>query len=131
MNRRKSIQTLAAASAAAALSTMEAAPMTAIQLHVDLEVDPAKTKTLETTFKNTFEPVIRKQPGFVDVKLLRFKKAMVGNGPGKFNYRLLISFQTEEHRLKWVASSEHQRVWPEMEKNLTGAKYVPWLYDVA
>ena len=105
--------------------------MTAIQLHVDLEVDPQKEATLAATFKKTFEPTIRKQPGFVDVKLLKFRKAMAGAGPGKFNYRLLISFQTEEQRVKWVASAEHQRVWPEMEKNLTGQKYVPWLYDVA
>jgi len=128
MNRRKSIQTLAAASAAAMLP-VEAA-MTAIQLHVELEVDPKKEATLASTFKKTFEPTIRKQAGFVDVKLLKFRKAMAGAGPGKFNYRLLISFQTEDLRLKWVASADHQRVWPEMEKNLTGQKYLPWLYDV-
>jgi len=104
--------------------------MTAIQLHVDLEVDPQKEATLAATFKKTFEPIIRKQPGFVDVKLLKFRKAMAGAGPGKFNYRLLIGFQTEEHRMQWVASAEHQRVWPAMEKNLTGQKYMPWLYDV-
>lgn len=132
MNRRQSLNALAALGAAAGVAMERAeAATTAIQLHVDLEVDPAKEKTIVSTFKNTFEPVIRKQPGFVDVKLLKFRKAMAGSGPGKWNFRLLISFQTEEQRTKWVASAEHQRVWPEMEKNLTGQKYMPWLYDVA
>jgi heme-degrading monooxygenase HmoA len=130
MNRRKSIHTLAAASAAA-MFPLEAAPVNAIQLHVDLEVDPAKEKTLVATFKSTFEPTIRKQKGFVDVKLLKFRQDMTGKPPGRFNYRLLISFQTEELRQQWVASADHQRVWPEMEKNLTGQKYVPLLYDIA
>jgi heme-degrading monooxygenase HmoA len=30
-------------------------------------------------------------------------------------FRLVIEFESEELRLKWVASDLHQRVWPKME----------------
>lgn len=129
MNRRRSLKTLAALTAGAAALPVEAAAGP-IQLHVNLEVDPAKEAEFTANFKKTFQPTIRKQAGFVDVKLLKFRQAMVGGGPGAFNYRLLISFQTEELRQKWVASADHQQAWPTLEKCLKGAKYVPWLYDV-
>ena len=100
-----------------------------IQLHVELEVDPAKEAELLKNFKSTFKPTISKQPGFVDVKLLKMRSAPVGEAP-KTKYRLLISFQTEEQRLKWVAADDHQRVWPTIEKTLTGKKFSAVLYDI-
>lgn len=120
--------------ASAGTATAVAAPpaaASAIQLHVDLEVDPAKDKDLNANFRNTFRPTISKQPGFVEVKLLKFREAKVGTKPAGFNYRLLISFQTEEQRTKWVASADHQRVWPTIESCLKGAKFAAMLYDVA
>ncbi|MEZ5399709.1 MAG: hypothetical protein R2729_08560 [Bryobacteraceae bacterium] len=101
-----------------------------IQLHVDLEVDPTREKEMLDNYRTIFHPAIRKQPGFLDVKMLKFREAMVG-GPSAFNYRLLISFRTEEQRRTWVASDLHQRAWPTIEKCLKGAKYQPWLYDIA
>ena len=130
MNRRSSFKTLAAAVAAAS-SIPAFGAGNAIQLHVDLEVDPAKEKEFLNNFKTSFQPTIRKQPGFVDVKMLKFRQAMAGPGPKNWNYRLLIGFQTEEQRQKWVANDEHQRVWPMLEGALKGAKYQPWLYDIA
>ncbi len=130
MNRRTSLKTLAAVAAGSAAVPSEAA-VNPIQLHVDLEVDMAKEKELLANFRNTFKPTISKQPGFVEVKLMKFRKAMVGNGPGNWNYRLLISFQTEEQRTKWVAADDHQRAWPTIEKCLKGAKAAAWLYDIA
>jgi len=128
MNRRTSIKAIAAVGAAAALPAPAAA--NPIQLHVDLDVDTVKEKDLVANFQKVFQPTIRKQPGFVDVRLLKFRKAMVGEGPGKWSYRLLISFQTEEQRLKWVASDDHQKVWPTIERNLKGTKFAAWLYDI-
>ena len=131
MTRRQSSLAIATAGAAVIFhSCVKASPMKAIQLHVDLEVDPARTTAIEEVFRNTFEPTIRRQPGFVAVALLRLRNEAPGAAAGKFNYRLLISFETEEQRKQWVATAEHQRVWPEMEKNLTGAKYNSVLYDV-
>jgi len=125
------------ASLAAALAAMSAPVLPAagaagkpIQLHVDLEVAPGKEATLETNFRKIFEPTISRQPGFVEVKLMKFRKAMVGKGMPRFSYRLLISFKTEEQRMTWVASADHQRAWPALEAQLKGAKLVALLYDL-
>jgi heme-degrading monooxygenase HmoA len=127
MTRRQSMMTLTAAAAALPAS----AAGNPIQLHVDLEVDLGKEKEMLKNYTGTFRPAITKQPGFVDVKLLKFRKAMAGEPPKSWNYRLLISFQTEEQRVRWVATDLHQKVWPTIESCLKGAKYQPLLYDVA
>jgi heme-degrading monooxygenase HmoA len=100
-----------------------------IQLHVDLEAAEGRHAALVEAFHSVFEPVIRRQPGFVSVQLLSFRQAMQG-APPAMKHRLVISFETEEQRLIWVASEDHQRVWPAIEANLAGEKYVPVLYDV-
>lgn len=125
MNRRQHIGVLAGA----ALSAAETASAP-IQLHVDLEVDPAKEKELLANFRNVFRPTIRKQPGFVDVKLLKLRSALAGKAPDNCAFRLLISFQTEALRLQWVKSDDHQKAWPTLEKTLKGAKTIVLLYDV-
>ena len=102
----------------------------AIQLHVDLEVDPSKEKEMVENYRNIFQPTIRQQAGFVDVKLLKLREALFGARQGKAKYRLLISFQTEAQRKSWVATDEHQRVWPSIAGTLTGSKYTAILYDV-
>jgi hypothetical protein len=93
-----------------------------IELHVDLDVEPAKEKDLVSTFHTVFEPTIGKQPGFVFVSLLKLRGAAIA-------YRLVISFATEEQRIGWVATDDHQRVWPQMEKNLRGVKFTTALWD--
>lgn len=128
MNRRRYLQTVAVAALAKAAPGAQANP---IQLHVDLDVDPAREQEMLRSYRNTFRPAIVKQPGFVDVKLLKLRKAMAGPPPANAPYRLIISFQTEEDRVKWVGTATHQKVWPTMEKTLRGAKYTAVLYDAA
>ena len=128
MNRRRSITTIAAATLSAAIPAVAASP--GIQLHVDLNVDPAKEKELLKNFASTFQPTIKKQPGFIDVKLMKLRKVAKGVGPVNTNFRLLISFQTEEQRLQWVASDVHQKVWPSIENNLRGDKLSAVLFDL-
>ncbi len=125
MNRRQHIGALAGA----ALSAAETAGAP-IQLHVDLEVDPAREKELLANFGNVFRPAIRRQPGFVDVKLLKLRSALAGKAPANCSFRLLISFQTEALRLQWVKSDDHQKAWPTIEKTLKGVKTIVLLYDV-
>ena len=130
VNRRNSLKALAAAAALALPAAEAAGAANPIQLHVDLDVAPGKDKTLEANFQKIFRPTIGRQPGFVEVKLLKFRKAMMGEGPRNSSYRLLISFQTEEQRVTWVASGDHQKAWPTIEAQLKGAKFSAWLYDV-
>src|SRR5262245_36212297 len=121
MKRRESLKVLAAAPLLhqAALAQSK----NPIQLHVDLEIDPAKEKEMLANYAKIFRPAITKQPGFVEVKLMKLRNAVVGKAPAPFTHRLVISFQTEEQRQKWVATDLHQKVWPEMEKTMKGAKY--------
>lgn len=128
MNRRKYLKTLVAAGATSALPAQAAAGP--IQLHVDLDVDSAREQEMLANYHQTFRPAISRQPGFVEVKMLKLRSAVVGPAPANANYRLLISFQTEQQRQTWVATAEHQKVWPTIEKNLKGAKYSAILYDV-
>ncbi|MEK7405685.1 MAG: antibiotic biosynthesis monooxygenase [Acidobacteriota bacterium] len=123
MRRRTCLTSLVAAALPAA-----AAP-NPIQLHVDLDVDPAKEKDLVAAFRKVFRPAISKQPGFVNVRLLKLRQAVVGEAPKDASYRLLISFQTEEQRQTWVKTDDHQQAWPAIEKTLRG-KVTALLYDV-
>ncbi len=100
-----------------------------IQLHVDLDVAPGKEAELVKNFKSVFRPAISKQPGFVDVKLLKLRTTPMGDAP-KTKYRLIISFQTEEQRTTWVATADHQRAWPSIENLLVGKKFGAVLYDI-
>ncbi|MCC6861357.1 MAG: antibiotic biosynthesis monooxygenase [Bryobacterales bacterium] len=125
MNRRNALKTLAVAGGAQALPAQSKRP---IQLHVDLDVDPARENEMLANFRKVFRPVISKQPGFVSVRMLRFREAMQGAAPAN-KYRLVISFQTEEQRKTWVATDDHQRVWPSIENTLRHKNYLVILYD--
>ena len=129
MNRRDCLKAIGIAPAAA-VSLQAADAAHPIQLQLDLEVDPAKEKEMLTNYKNTFRPAISKQPGFVDVKLMKLRTEMAGKAPANCTYRLLLSFQTEEQRKAWVATPLHQKVWPTIENTLKGTKYIALLYDV-
>jgi heme-degrading monooxygenase HmoA len=125
MTRRKSMAALGAALAAPLAAAHEP-----IQLHVDLDVTPGKEAEMTKNFKTVFRPVISKQPGFVDVKLMKMRSALKGTAPSNAPYRLVISFKTEEQRLTWVKTDDHQRVWPSIENTLRGAKFGAVLYDL-
>jgi hypothetical protein len=129
MNRRKYLKTIAA------LGTISTAAPAAggnpIQLHVEMEVEPAREKELLTNYRQTFRPAIVKQPGFVDVKLMKLRSVASGTAKSSAPYRLLISFQTEEQRLKWVATDLHQQVWPTLSKTLKNPEgVIAILYDL-
>ena len=74
-NLMKAFVALGAGSAAAS-----AASLKPIQLHTDLEVKPEAEKQLLEDFDKLFLPRIRKAPGFIDAKLLKFRKANDATG---------------------------------------------------
>jgi len=113
------------------VSTVAAQPArNPIQLHVDLDVNPAQENEMVSNFRKVFRPTISKQPGFVAVTLLKLRNVMAGDFAKNWNYRLIISFQTEEQRLAWVKTDDHQRAWPTIEKTLRGNKFKAVLYDI-
>ncbi len=126
MNRRQYLATLAAAGSAI---SAPAAPPNPIQLHVELDVLPGREKEMIANFRKVFRPTIRKQPGFVGVTLLQMRSALAGPAPST-KYRLIISFKTEEERLTWVKTDDHQKAWPTIENTLRDKKFTAVLYDI-
>jgi len=100
-----------------------------IQLHVDLAVDPAREQEMLHNFHTIFGPAASKQPGFIDVKMLRLRSALGGAAPTGANYRFELIFASEEQRQAWVATATHQQVWPTIERTLTSKNYTVLLYD--
>lgn len=131
MKRRRWLQSLLAAAAGSAMA--KAAPQSSthpIRLDVDLNVDPAKEKEMLHNFETIFRPEAVKYPGYIDVKMVKLRSALQGQAPAAMNYRFSLTYETEEMRQKWVASPQHKRVWPTIEKTLSDQHYTVLLFDV-
>ncbi len=83
-----------------------------IELHIYVEPYEGKEKNLEAVFKKEFVPAISVQKGFEKVTLLKRRD-------NSREYLIVLAFETEEHRLKWVESKEHQIVWPKIVEQCT------------
>src|SRR3982750_1221891 len=100
-----------------------------IHLFVEMEVDRKSEKEMLNNFHNIFVPEAKKHPGFISVKMLKFRKVMLGTAP-PVNYRFELEFESEELRQNWIASPEHKRVWPTVEKFIkTPSTYPVVLFD--
>ncbi len=128
MKRRTCLKTVLAGAAGGVLPGAPAEHP--IQLHVDLSVDPAKESEMLRNFRTVFRPAASKQPGYVDVKMLKLRAALQGEAPPGANYRFVLTFASEELRKQWVASATHQKVWPTIENTLKSKNYTVLLYDV-
>jgi hypothetical protein len=128
MKRRTCLKTILAAGASATGSRAD--PGHPIELHVDLAVNPAKEKEMLHNFETIFRPEAAKHPGYIDVKMLKLRTALQGSAPAGVNYRFSLTYRSEELRQKWVASAEHQKVWPAIEDTLSSKNYTVLLFDV-
>ena len=131
MKRRSYLKNMAAATVAAAFPSFAETASKAIQLHVDLSVDPAKETQMLDIFHHQFGPAAAKQPGFIDAKMIKLRQALQGSAPSGANYRFVLQFQTEEQRQHWIATPIHQKLWPTIENTLTSKDYTVLLYDVS
>ena len=130
MNRRTWLKGMAAVAGAQAAKKQAAAGKRPIQLHVDLAVDPKREQEMLTNFENIFRPVAQRQPGFIELKMLKLSSAIRGPAPAGGKYRFSLTFESEELRQKWIASKDHDKAWPEIEKTLTDKNFGILLYDV-
>ena len=128
MKRRACLKTLLAAGAGSA-AVRAASAARPIQLFVDLSVDPAREKEMLHNFQTIFRPAAVKFAGYIDVKMLKLRSAVMGSAPPGINYRFELIYQSEELRQKWVASPTHQKVWPTIENTLTTKNYTVLLFD--
>ena len=134
MNRRGIIKAALAATAAAfglgRFATPASAQTKHIRLYVEMDVAAAREKEMLDIFHNTFVPEAVKHEGYIRVKMLKRRTIIQGTAPMNHNYRFELEFESEELRQKWIASAEHQRVWPPVEKTMTTTKDYPVvLYD--
>jgi heme-degrading monooxygenase HmoA len=135
MQRRACLKAiLAAVSGAAIPAATQAIPQTGeqrpIQLHADLAVDPAKEQQMLSLFAGKFRPAAARQPGFIDMRMLKLKSALRGSAPPGANYQFVLTFSTEELRQKWVATDVHKQLWPAIEDTLLDKNYSRLLYEV-
>jgi heme-degrading monooxygenase HmoA len=78
-----------------------------IELHINLEPFQGKEQELESLYWGEFAPKISIQEGFQRSTLIKRCDALR-------EYQIAITFDTEDLRLKWVDSKEHQEVWPKI-----------------
>jgi hypothetical protein len=134
VNRRGILKTAMAAAATTLGLGRFAAPAQAqtkhIRLYVEMDVPAAREKEMLDTFHNIFVPEAVKHEGYIRVKMLKRRAIIQGTAPANHNFRFELEFESEELRQKWIASAEHQRVWPQVEKAITTQKTYPVvLYD--
>ena len=131
MIRRDCLKAIFAGGAVVSAVSSLSAATHPIVLEVDLSVDPAREKEMLDNFHNTFKPEAVKHPGYIDVKIMKLRSALMGTAPAGLNYRFQLVYESEELRQKWIASPEHQRVWPTIEKTLKSKDYRVLLFDAA
>jgi len=101
-----------------------------IRLYVEMDVAPGREREMLDLFHNQFVPEAVKHEGYIRVKMLKRRTVIQGSVPPAHNYRFELEFESEELRQKWIASPEHQRVWPPVEKTMTTTTNYPVvLYD--
>ncbi|RAI88010.1 cupin domain-containing protein [Algoriphagus yeomjeoni] len=88
----------------------------AMALQMDFVVSLENAAAFEKMYHSIYVPAMLVQDGYLSSKLLRLFPEEQAKGieaePTAFNYQIQISFDTEENRMKWVASPQHQIAWP-------------------
>jgi antibiotic biosynthesis monooxygenase (ABM) superfamily enzyme len=130
MNRRTYLKGMLAIAGGQAVKTQAPKTKRPIQLHLDLMVDPKREQEMLTNFEKIFRPTAQHQPGYIDLKMLKLNSAIRGPAPAGGKYRFVLTFESEELRQKWIASKDHEKAWPEIEKTLTDKNFDILLYDV-
>ena len=133
MHRRGILKAAAAAATALGFGRFAAraqAQTKHIRLYVEMDVPKAREREMVETFHSVFVPEAVKHEGYIRVKMLKRRTILQGTAPPQHNYRFELEFENEELRQKWIASAEHQRVWPQVERCMTTLKDYPVvLYD--
>jgi heme-degrading monooxygenase HmoA len=82
------------------------------------EVADDKRGEFEKTFTQVFEPALKRQKGFQNVKLIRFyppaQAAEIEATPTEINYQINFVFDSEASRRVWSKSADHDVAWPKL-----------------
>ena len=129
MKRRSYLTAMLSAIGYAKAGRSQQAPGNPIVLYCDLSVDAPREQEMLKNFHSIFKPEAEKFPGYIDVKLLKLRTVYTGSAPAGANYRFQLTYESEEHRQKWIKSAVHQRVWPTVENTLSTKDYSTLLFD--
>ncbi|HEX3878107.1 MAG TPA: hypothetical protein VHW24_14035 [Bryobacteraceae bacterium] len=129
MKRRNLIQSALAAAYVSA-SARAADPPRRIELHLDLAVTPGREQEMLSNFEKIFKPAAKKQPGYVDLKMLKLREAIRGGAPPGGKFRFVLVYESEELRQKWIATATHKKYWPTIEDTLSDKNFNILLYDI-
>jgi heme-degrading monooxygenase HmoA len=96
------------------------------------EVAPEDFEAFEANYIDVYVPALRKQEGYMGSKLLRTFPAedlrKAGSPETKNTYQMELLFDTEENRINWTKTPEHDDAWAHTSAL---AKSFEWLgYDV-
>jgi len=94
-----------------------------------MSVDPAKEAQMLRDFEAHFKPAAARFAGYMDVKIVKLRKAFVGRAPEGVNYRFVLRYESEELRQEWIASDIHQEVWGMIEQTFRHTNYDVLLFD--
>jgi mannose-6-phosphate isomerase-like protein (cupin superfamily) len=107
-------------------------PLAMAKLQMFFEVEPVNFEAFEKNYTNVYVVALRKQVGYLGSRLLRrfpddvSKK--IGSPETKFTYEMELLFDTEEHRVMWTKTKEHDYAWAQTSAM---AKSYQWFgYDI-
>ena len=102
-------------------------------LQIYFRVSEQNGQAFEEMFENVYVPAMQVQEGYLSSRLLRLFPPEIHKKiearETEFNYQMNLVFDTEENRMKWVASDEHQVAFPKAKELVED---VAWCgYDIA
>jgi hypothetical protein len=94
------------------------------------EVADDKRVEFEKTYAQVFEPALKRQKGFQNVKLIRFyapaMAAEIEATPTEINYQINFVFDSEASRRVWAKSADHDVAWPKLSGLTKKAQWRGW-----
>jgi heme-degrading monooxygenase HmoA len=123
MTTRRSYLAALLSSGAALAAPPKNKASTPIVLFVDMPVAPSRETEMVRTFHTVFKPTAEKHPGYIDVKIVKIEKALMGAAPPSVNYRFILVYESEALRQKWIASEPHIKAWAKIESTFTTKNY--------
>jgi mannose-6-phosphate isomerase-like protein (cupin superfamily) len=112
-----------------------AAPATnkGMSLQMDFIVNADKAAEFEKMYTTIYVPALKVQKGYLSSKLLRIYNETASKRiqaeQTTYNYQIQLFFDSEENRMLWVRSSQHNIAWPAATK-LANERFKWRGYDV-
>jgi mannose-6-phosphate isomerase-like protein (cupin superfamily)/heme-degrading monooxygenase HmoA len=98
-----------------------------VALQMEFVVPSENAKAFEQMYYSIYVPAMTVQQGYLSSKLLRIFPETISKEiqaeQTSHNYQIMIEFDTEASRRKWVASAQHQIAWPAASGLATSFKW--------